>query len=117
MHILNYNLALAQGLKPIASLKIEIGGKIYESSSWGDGQYDAFMRSLRKIYKDQLHRELPQLTNYSVTIPPGGRTDAFVQTIISWEWNGESFKTKGLDADQIEAAIKATLKMLNKIES
>ena len=27
------------------------------------------------------------------------------------------FKTQGLDADQMEAAIKATLKMLNKIEN
>jgi len=117
VRILNYNLALTQGLKPIAALKIEIGDKIYESSSSGDGQYDAFMRALRKIYKDQLKRTMPMLTNYSVTIPPGGRTDAFVQTIISWEWNGESFKTKGLDADQMEAAIQATVKMLNKIES
>jgi len=117
VRILNYNLALAQGLKPIASLKIEIDGKVYESSSSGDGQYDAFMRALRKIYKEQLKRTFPMLTNYSVTIPPGGRTDAFVQTIIFWEFNGESFKTRGLDADQTEAAIKATLKMLNKIES
>ena len=114
--ILNYNLALAQGLKPVAALKIEIDGKVYESFSWGDGQYDAFMRALLKIYREQLKRDFPMLTNYSVTIPPGGRTDAFVQTIITWEWNGESFKTKGLDADQTEAAIKATVKMLNKIE-
>lgn len=31
--------------------------------------------------------------------------------------NDTEFKTRGLDADQIEAAIKATVKMLNKIES
>lgn len=115
--ILNYNLSLAHGLKPVAALKIEINGKSYESSSWGDGQYDAFMRALRKIYKEQLKREFPMLTNYSVTIPPGGRTDAFVQTAITWEMHGESFKTRGLDADQTEAAIKATIKMLNKIEN
>ncbi|MDR2173493.1 MAG: hypothetical protein LBE32_04740 [Burkholderiales bacterium] len=56
------------------------------------------------------------LTSYTVTIPPGGRTDAFVQTIITWEFDGETFKTHGLDADQTEAAIKATAKMLNRIE-
>ncbi|GHU98583.1 2-isopropylmalate synthase [Bacteroidia bacterium] len=116
VHILNYNLSLAHGLKPVAALKIEIDGVVYESSSSGDGQYDAFMRALRKIYKEQLQRPFPMLTNYSVTIPPGGRTDAFVQTIITWEQDGESFKTKGLDADQTEAAIKATLKMLNRVE-
>ena len=43
-------------------------------------------------------------------------TDAFVQTIITWETGGKEVKTRGLDADQTEAAIKATIKMLNIIE-
>lgn len=114
--ILNYSLSLAQGLKPVASVKIEINGEAYEQSESGDGQYDAFVRAVRKIYND-LGRPFPMLTNYSVSIPPGGRTDAFVQTIISWNYAGVDFKTRGLDADQTEAAIKATLKMLNKIET
>ena len=115
IRILNYSLSLAQGLRPVATLKIEIDGEAYEESASGDGQYDAFVRALRKIYSD-LGRPFPMLTNYSVSIPPGGRTDAFVQTIIRWNYAGIDFKTRGLDADQTEAAIKATLKMLNKIE-
>jgi D-citramalate synthase len=99
----------------VATLKIEIDGQAYEQSASGDGQYDAFVRALRRIYSD-LGRPFPMLTNYSVTIPPGGRTDAFVQTIISWNFAGIDFKTRGLDGDQTEAAIKATIKMLNKIE-
>lgn len=114
--ILNYSLSLAQGLRPVATLKIEIDGQAYEETAIGDGQYDAFVRALRKIY-ESLGRPFPMLTNYAVTIPPGGRTDAFVQTVISWNYAGTEFKTRGLDADQIEAAIKATLKMLNKIEN
>ena len=113
--ILNYSLSLAQGLRPVATVKIEIEGKPYEETSTGDGQYDAFVRALRKIYTS-LDRPFPMLTNYAVTIPPGGRTDAFVQTMITWYHEGAEFKTRGLDADQIEAAIKATIKMLNKIE-
>ena len=115
IRILNYSLSLAQGLKPVATLKIEINGEAYEESASGDGQYDAFVRALRRIYS-RLNRPFPMLTNYSVSIPPGGRTDAFVQTVISWNYAGVDFKTRGLDADQTEAAIKATLKMLNKIE-
>jgi D-citramalate synthase len=114
--ILNYSLSLAQGLRPVATLKIEIDGEAYQQSASGDGQYDAFMRALRMIYTE-LGRPFPMLTNYSVSIPPGGRTDAFVQTIISWNFAGIDFKTRGLDGDQTEAAIKATIKMLNKIES
>jgi D-citramalate synthase len=115
IRILNYSLSLAQGLRPVATLKIEIDGQAYEETATGDGQYDAFVRALRSIYKS-LGRPFPMLTNYAVSIPPGGRTDAFVQTIISWRHEGKDFKTRGLDADQIEAAIEATLKMLNKIE-
>ena len=57
------------------------------------------------------------LTNYIVNIPPGGRTDALVQTTISWDYNGHQIKTRGVDADQTEAAIQATVKMLNIIEN
>lgn len=116
IRILNYSLSLTQGLKPVATLKIEIEGQTYEATATGDGQYDAFVRALRKIYKT-LNRPFPMLANYAVSIPPGGRTDALVQTTISWQHNGAEFKTRGLDADQMEAAIKATIKMLNKIEN
>lgn len=116
IRLLNYSMSLAQGLKPQAALKIEINGTAYENSASGDGQYDAFVKALRKIYTD-LGKPFPMLTNYYVSIPPGGRTDALVQTIISWNFAGLDFKTRGLDADQIEAAIKATMKMLNKIET
>ena len=82
----------------------------------GDGQYDAFVKALRKIYKKSLGRTFPVLENYSVTIPPGGRTDALVQTVITWNNNGKTIRTRGLDADQTVAAIKATFKMLNIFE-
>ena len=62
-----------------------------------------------------MNRELPVLTDYIVTIPPGGKTDALVETIISWDYSGMEFRTRGLDADQTESAIKATEKMLNII--
>ena len=112
----SYIVNLAYGLKPMATVKVEINGKEYEVNSSGDGQYDAFVRAIRKIYKETLGRKFPMLTNYAVTIPPGGRTDAFVQTTISWSFEDKEFRTRGLDADQTEAAIKATMKMLNIIE-
>ena len=111
-----YLVTLTNGLRPMATLRIEINGVIYEASSSGDGQYDAFVRALRTIYKETLGRKFPMLTNYVVSIPPGGRTDAFVQTVITWIYEDKTFRTRGLDADQTEAAIKATIKMLNIIE-
>lgn len=113
--IKNYSLSLSFGMKPIASVQIEINREIHEESSTGDGQYDAFMKALRKIYV-RLNKKFPLLTDYFVTIPPGGKTDALVETVISWNLEGMEFRTKGLDADQTESAIKATEKMLNIIE-
>ncbi|MDP4210077.1 MAG: alpha-isopropylmalate synthase regulatory domain-containing protein [Bacteroidota bacterium] len=113
--IKNYSLTLVDALKPVASISMEINKKIYQETSAGDGQYDAFMKALQKIYKT-LGKKLPKLTDYVVTIPPGGKTDALVETIITWNYKRE-FKTRGLDSDQTVAAIKATIKMLNIIEN
>lgn len=114
--IRNYYSSHVYNLKPISTLSIEIDGHIYEATSTGDGQYDAFMKAVKSIY-DQLGKKLPQLTDYKISIPPGGRTDAFVETIITWDMDGHVFKTRGFEFDQQEAAITATLKMLNLIET
>ena len=36
--ILNYSLSITNGLRPVASVKLDIRGEIYEQSSAGDGQ-------------------------------------------------------------------------------
>ncbi|OFY60191.1 MAG: 2-isopropylmalate synthase, partial [Bacteroidetes bacterium GWF2_41_9] len=113
--IKNYSLSLSYGLKPSANVQIEIEGKLYQETSSGDGQYDAFMKALRNIY-DKLEKQLPNLIDYMVSIPPGGATDALVETVITWDYKGREFKTKGLDVDQTESAIKATERMLNILE-
>lgn len=115
--LISYVVSTAYGLRPGANIKVEINGQQYEAAGTGDGQYDAFVKALRYIYKKYLNRTFPILANYAVTIPPGGRTDALVQTVITWNDNGTMIRTRGLDADQTEAAIKATFKMLNIIEN
>ena len=115
--LVSYMVSTSYGLKPLASIKVEINGVSYEADATGDGQYDAFVKAMRKIYKEKLDRTVPLLANYSVTIPPGGRTDALVNTVITWkDDHGKVIRTHGLDADQTEAAIKATIKMLNIVE-
>lgn len=116
VRLVSYMVTTSYGLKPLASIKVNINGEEYEDDSTGDGQYDAFVKALRKIYKNKLNRSFPTLDNYYVTIPPGGRTDALVQTVITWRNGDKLMRTRGLDADQTESAIKATFKMLNMIE-
>jgi D-citramalate synthase len=91
---------------------VEIAGKTYEENARGDGQFDAFMNALRKIYQT-LKKPLPDLTDYAVRIPPGSNSDALCETVITWENGDREFTTRGLDSDQTVSAIKATEKMLN----
>lgn len=113
--MLNYSLSLTYGLRPMATVKMEVRGEVFEQSASGDGQYNAVSKAMWKIYKS-LKKPTPELLDYVVVIPPGGKTDAFVQTIITWRFNDKIFKTRGLDGDQTVAAIKATVKMLNIID-
>ncbi len=110
----NYYLCHARDLSPVATVCLNIDGELHEATSPGDGQYDAFMKAIQKIYKE-IGKELPELVDYIVTIPPGGKTSALVETVITWR-NGKEFKTRGLDSDQTASAIKATAKMLNVID-
>ena len=109
-----YHMTHSKGLKPTVQLKLKFKDQFYEAHASGNGQFDSFMLALQKIYKS-LNKKLPKLTDFSVSIPPGGKTDAFVETVITWDY-GRIIKTKGLDSDQTVAAMMATEKMLNIIE-
>jgi D-citramalate synthase len=110
----NYVLTHSKDLRPSVTLQISIDGETFEEHAQGEGQYDAFMIALHNIYKKK-KLQLPMLTDYAVRIPPGGKSDALCETIITWDLKGREFKTRGLDSDQTVAAIKATEKMLNLI--
>jgi len=110
----NYVLTHSKDLRPSVTLKINVDGEVFEEHAQGDGQYDAFMNALKMVYKKK-QLDLPLLTDYAVRIPPGGKSDALCETIITWEYEGREFKTRGLDSDQTVSAIKATQKMLNLV--
>ena len=110
----SYVLTHAKGLQPSTSVSVRIEDTLYEENACGDGQYDAFLNAIRKIYKQQ-SRELPQLIDYFVHIPPGSNSDALCETTITWKSSSREFITRGLDSDQTVSAIKATEKMLNQL--
>ena len=75
------------------------------------GSMTSFMRATMFIYYCSVCiRDSPSLANYSVTIPPWGSQRRFfvLQTVITWNWNQRILRTRGLDADQTEAAIKVS---------
>ena len=108
----SYVLTHSKGLNPSTIVSVKIDGDLYEEHAQGDGQFDAFMNALKKIYTSK-GLSLPVLVDYAVRIPPGSTSDALCETIISWETEDKRFITRGLDSDQTVSAIKATQKMLN----
>lgn len=108
----SYVLTHSKGLKPSTTIAVKMDGQLYEEHAYGDGQFDAFMNALHKIYKKK-KKALPKLVDYAVRIPPGSNSDALCETIITWQNNEKRFITRGLDSDQTVSAIKATQKMLN----
>lgn len=108
----SYVLTHAKGLKPTTAVSVTIDNELFEEHAQGDGQFDAFMNALTKIYKRR-KMALPKLVDYAVRIPPGSTSDALCETIITWEAGNKRFITRGLDSDQTVSAIKATQRMLN----
>ena len=108
----SYVLTHSKGLRPSTTVSVNIDGKLYEEHAQGDGQFDAFMNALNKLYKSK-KLSLPKLVDYAVRIPPGSTSDALCETIITWQTDDSKFITRGLDSDQTVSAIKATQKMLN----
>jgi D-citramalate synthase len=66
----------------------------------------------------RLSLPMPELVDYKVRIPPGGKTGALVETVITWKsGRATPFSTLGVDSDQLAAAVIATEKMLNLVAS
>jgi D-citramalate synthase len=101
---------------PSASLCLAYQGQKVEASSTGDGGYDAFMQALTKATR-KLGLKLPTLVDYKVRIPPGGKSGALVETVITWRMGARArpFSTLAVDSDQVAAAVIATEKMLNLV--
>ena len=115
VRVTDYQIETRMNNLPKAVVNIELDGKPLSDRASGDGGYDAFVKALRKLLKKQ-GITFPRLADYQVRIPPGGKTDALVETTITWDVSPEKkLITTGVDSDQLAAAIVATEKMLNLV--
>lgn len=109
--VIDFAIVSNKGLKPVASVRVRLGDKEFQGVATGDGGYDAFMKAIHAM-KKELGFTPPKLHDYSVRIPPGGKTDALVETTIDWEGG---LVTHAVSSDQLAAAIEATSNMLNMV--
>ena len=70
------------------------------------------MSEVKKILKN-LKLKAPELVDYQIRIPRGGKSNALTEAIITWQINGKRLQTIGIDSDQVIAAVNSTIKMLN----
>ncbi len=96
-------------MMPSANVRVNLAGEHYEAVAYGNGGYDAFMNALKEI-APKMGVDIPKLIDYEVHIPPGGRTNALVETTITWEGG---IKTRAVSSDQTIAAVRATERMIN----
>lgn len=95
-----------------ASIKLRLRGEVYTAAGSGNGGFDAFIGALAKVVKRQ-GISLPELLDYEVRIPKGGRSDALTECTITWATDQGELKTRGVHANQVFASIAAAIRMLN----
>ena len=114
VRIEHYAVQVASDELPKATVTVAFQGEQSSAKASGDGGYDAFMNAMKKAVK-RFHLDVPRLQDFRVRIPPGGRTSALVETVITWRGapGEDAWSTLAVDSDQLAAAVIATEKMLN----
>lgn len=113
-HIELLNCYINSGLdvESTASVRVTINGEEFQGSGSGNGGFAAFIDAIEKILQVKQF-VMPALLDYEVHIPRGGKTNALTECIITWQGPGKDLKTRGVDSNQVLAAVKATLRMIN----
>jgi D-citramalate synthase len=112
VELLNCSITSGFDLESTSSIRIRIKDQVFLSSGIGNGGFDAFMEALHKVLKRE-GMAMPQLVDFEVRIPRGGKTSALTEAIITWDVDGYTFKTRGVDSNQVFASVKAAIRLLN----
>ena len=97
-------------------LTLSIEGSQFIETGAGNGGYDAFADALDKILGAHTNIARPSLLDYQIHIPKGGKTNALTEAAITWQLeNGRKITTRGVNSNQVFAAMQATMKVVNMI--
>jgi D-citramalate synthase len=112
VRLLNCSINSGLDVESTASIRLGIDGREFSGSGAGNGGFAAFMDAIGRILKTRKFK-MPDLIDYEVHIPRGGNTSALTECIITWSDGERELKTRGVDSNQVMAAVKATLRMIN----
>lgn len=95
--------------KPMATVKLKVGDKVFDRMEHGDGPVDATYRAIAAITGTKSN-----LLKFEVKSITGG-TDALGEVMVTLDEGGKTVRGHGADTNIILAAAKAYLNALNKL--
>ena len=96
-------------VKPNATVKMEVGGDLKSTSSFGDGPIDAVYKGITELAKSKA-----RLLKFAVSSITGG-TEALGEVSVRLEDEGQIVTGQGVDPDIITASARAYINGLNRL--
>ncbi|GLS91587.1 2-isopropylmalate synthase [Psychromonas marina] len=112
VELLNCSINSGLELESTVSIRVRVNEQTYKTSGSGNGGFDAFISAMKKVL-DKEQFIFPELIDYQLRIPPGGKTNALTECTVTWLDDGEQITTRGVNANQVLAGIGATIRMIN----
>jgi D-citramalate synthase len=112
VELLDFTVTSSLKEKSTATIKLRVGNEVYTSEGSGNGGFDAFVSAVKTVLAKR-DIQMPQLVDYEVRIPRGGKADALTECTITWSDGNSSRNTRGVHVNQVIAAMNATIRMLN----
>ena len=110
--LLNCSVTSSMDLDSTVSIQVDVRGETHSATGSGNGGFDAFIKAINSVLEKENY-QLPELLDYEVRIPKGGHTDALTECVITWDCDGQEYKTRGVHSNQVFAAILAALRIIN----
>ncbi len=102
-------VATGLGVRPMATLALEVDGERREGMAGGDGAVDATFNAIRQAFPHEVALKL-----FAVQSVTGG-TDAQARVTVRLEEAGKLVDGQGADTDTIVASARAYIHALNKL--
>jgi len=107
--LVGLTVATGLGVRPMATLALEVDGERRDGMATGDGAVDATFVAIRQAFPHDVALKL-----FAVQSVTGG-TDAQARVTVRLEENGKLVDGQGADTDTIVAAARAYVHALNKL--
>jgi 2-isopropylmalate synthase len=107
--LVGLTVATGLGVRPMATLALEVDGERRDGMATGDGAVDATFNAIRQAFPHEVGLKL-----FAVQSVTGG-TDAQARVTVRLEENGKLVDGQGADTDTIVASARAYVHALNKL--